>query len=119
MSTAYFAYEDDADTKYGCPMSDAQQAIYPDAVGTLPTGYATLELFLAGVPNSQQLPAGLALRKVQITDPFFGPADLMVLTQAQYDAIYPTGQTPFPLAPFNHAATPQITGATGEARNSN
>jgi hypothetical protein len=119
MATKFYPYADDAGTKYGLELTDAQQQMYPDAVGTLVTGYESLALLQAADPTVQPLPTGLNVRYIEITDPFFGAADLMVLTAAEYSAIEPTGQAPYPRQPFAHSATPSITGASGEKRLSN
>lgn len=119
MATLYYEYDDDAGTKYGVTLNDAQQAIYPSAVGTLSTGYSSLAALQAAVSGTIPLPPGLNLRIINITDPFFGTAQLMVLTPAQFAAIEPTGATPFPLPPFSNTSSPSITGASGEIRMSN
>jgi hypothetical protein len=119
MSTQWYDYQDDGGTHYGVQLTDAQQAIYTAAIGTLSTGYATFAALQTAIPSAISLPAGLSLRKINITSPFFGTAQLMVLTPAQYDAVYPTGNAPFPLASFAYTDSPAITGATGETRLSN
>lgn len=119
MATQWYEYDDDAGTKYGTSLTDAQQAIYVNAIGALSTGYATLAALQTAVAGALALPSGLALRYVNVTDPFFGTAPLPVLTSAQFASVEPTGVAPYPLAPFSNTSSPSISGAVGESRLSN
>lgn len=119
MATQWYEYDDDAGTAYGTTLSDAQQAMYATVFGSIPTGYATFAALQAAVPAMFVMPPGLATRYLAITSPFFGTAQLVVLDSATFDAHYPTGLTPFPETPYAYTDSPAITGATGEARNSN
>jgi len=119
MATQYYPYVDAAGTIYPVALTDAQQAMYSAVVGTLPTGYASASALLAAISGSQNYPAGLSGRYVSIQDNFFGTAPLVVLTETQFSAIEPTGQTPYPTATSTYSGSGSITGASGEQRLSN
>jgi len=119
MAVQWYLYTDDADTGYGISLTDAQQAIYAALGRTLPTAYATLALLQAAIPAALPYPAGLQSRYVNITSPFFGNAQMVVLSQADLVAVYPTGTAPLPEAPFAFTDAPFVAGASGESRLSN
>lgn len=119
MATQYYMYTDDAGTEYGVPLTDAQQALYTAIVGTLPASYASLAAFQVANPSAVAYPAGLAARYFNVTSAFFGTAQIVVLSTAQFDALFPTGTTPFPTTPVSFTDPVAISGASGEQRMSN
>jgi hypothetical protein len=119
MATNWYAYSDAAGTKYGIALNDVQQAMYVALGLTLPTAYATLAALQSAIPAAVPYPAGLQSRFVNITSPFFGTAELVILTVADFALIYPTGPTPLPKPAFAYTDAPQITGAADEQRLSN
>jgi hypothetical protein len=119
MATQYYEYDDDAGTEYGVALTDAQQAMYTALGLTLPTGYATLAALQAAIPTAQNYPTGLASRRINITSPYFGQAQQVILNAADMATVEPTGTTPFPKAPFTYTDSPAVSGAIGEQRLSN
>jgi len=119
VATQWYAYADAAGTKYGIALNDVQQGMYVALGLTLPTAYATLSALQSAIPAAVPYPAGLQSRYVNITSPFFGSAELVILTVADFATVYPTGATPLPEPAFVYTDAPQITGAADEQRLSN
>jgi hypothetical protein len=119
MATQWYEYDDDAGTKYGISLTDAQQALYAAVIGVLPTAYASLAALQVAIPAALAFPNGLASRYFNVTSDFFGSAQLVTLNTAQFDAKYPTGVTPFPATPISVTENVAITGAVGESRLNN
>ena len=119
MPVLYYEYDDDAGTKYGVALTEGQQALYPVAIGTLSTGYASFALLQAAIPAALVQPFGLTLRTANVTSSVFGSCQIPILTRDQAAAIEPTGSTPFPETPVSFTDSVSITGYSGEQRLSN
>jgi hypothetical protein len=119
MATQWYEYDDDAGTKYGYQLDDAQVLMYFSLFGAVPTGYADLASLQAAVPGLLPLPTGLLVRYFTVQSPFFGSAQIVALTQADFVAKEPTGSAPYPMPNFTFADSVAITAATGEQRNGN
>ena len=143
MSLVFIPYTDNAGTKYGVQVELSQESLLNDHCAaasitrTAPYGnaYATLAALQAvsGWSTAIAQPSGLNTRKLQLnllddktTAPsgatYSGLATIPVTVGdvATYDALYPTGSTPFPTTPVTlTAAQSQIAAAQGETRLTN
>ncbi len=143
MSQVIIPYTDDGGTKYGVSVELSQESLLNDYCAaksvsrTAPYGvaYATLAALQAvsGWSSAIAQPAGLSTRKLTFnllddktsapTGASFGALGNTAVTvgdTATFNAIYPTGATPYPETPATlTAAQAQVASAQGEQRLSN
>jgi hypothetical protein len=135
MAQVIIAYQDDAGTMYGASVEQSSQELFQDfatAAGQAPVApfnqtFASLAALqaVAGWSGAIALPAGYQPRKLTLFIGEAGGANLASLpvvvgSPAAYDALEPTGATPYPTAGF--ALTTMlgsIGGTAGESRSSN
>jgi len=135
MAQVIIAYLDDAGTNYGASQEQSTQELlqdYATAAGVTPispynTTYASLAALQAvsGWSGAIALPSGYTPRRLTLFLGEAGGASLasvnaIVGNPAAYDAMEPTGATPYPTSAFTLTGMQaSIGGSAGEARSSN
>ena len=135
MAQKIAAYIDDAGTKYGISIEESNIALWNDfatAAGRtiaapFNTTYATLAALqaVAGWSGAVMLPTGYTTRKqtLGISDGAglqIASIQVPVGNPVDYDALEPTGATPFPTTSYVlTGAQASIVGVSGEQRSSN
>jgi hypothetical protein len=116
MADKYCVYEDDNGDKYGILIDDAQLAMTTIYTFSTPDAWSSLALLITANAGAVALPLDLHLRKITITHPFFGPADLMIVNLTHWaDVMYRLGGD-IPGPNVSETSNVNITGYAGESR---